>query len=192
LGAEGGGREADGSPQATDGALGRLAQEGFQLGEGVLDRIEVWGIRRQVEQLGASGFDRLADARSFVAAEVVHDDDVAWLQLGRQHLLDISLEGDAVDRPIENQGCHHPCRAQAGNEGRGLPVGMRDGGTQALTPGSATVRSGHLGRGPGLIDKHQAFGIEVELPFEPVPASFQDVGPLLLGRMRCLYGMARP
>ena len=49
------------------------------------------------------------------------------------------------------------------------------------------MRPGHVGRGPGLVDEHQAFGIEVELAVEPVPASLQDVGAVLLGRMRGLF-----
>ena len=28
------------------------------------------------------------------------------------------------------------------------------------------VLAGHLGRGPGLVDEHQALGLEVELPLE--------------------------
>ena len=40
--------------------------------------------------------------------------------------------------------------------------------------------AGHLGRSPGLIDEHQALGIEIELGFEPGFASPYDVGTLLL------------
>ena len=39
---------ADGVPQAVDGAFGRLAQERLELGECLLDRVEVGGVGRQV------------------------------------------------------------------------------------------------------------------------------------------------
>jgi hypothetical protein len=45
----------------------------------------------------------------------------------------------------------------------------------------------HVGAGPGLVDEHQAVGIEVELTLEPGPALAQDVGPLLLGGVRGLF-----
>lgn len=45
----------------------------------------------------------------------------------------------------------------------------------------------HIGAGPGLVDEHQSVGIKVQLPFEPGPTLAQDIGPLLLGGMRCLF-----
>jgi len=48
--------------------------------------------------------DRFPDRLAFVAAEVVHDDDVARLQSGHQGTLDIGTEFNAVDRPIEEDG----------------------------------------------------------------------------------------
>src|SRR5881275_3246821 len=50
-----GGRESvdeapDGGPKALDGAFGRLAQERLQLGESILNRVEVRTVGRQVEQ----------------------------------------------------------------------------------------------------------------------------------------------
>jgi len=46
--------------------------------------------------------------------------------------------------------------------------------------------AGHVGRGRGLVDEHQAVRIEVELTLEPLPAPRQDVRALLLGRVRRL------
>jgi hypothetical protein len=45
--AEGAHDGADGRPQAIDTALGGLAQDGLELGKGVLDRIEVGVAGRQ-------------------------------------------------------------------------------------------------------------------------------------------------
>lgn len=41
--------------------------------------------------------------------------------------------------------------------------------------------------GRGLVDEHEALGIEIELAVEPGLALLQDVGPLLLGRVRGLF-----
>src|SRR3954454_10209917 len=45
----------------------------------------------------------------------------------------------------------------------------------------------HVGRGPGLVDEDEARGIEVELALEPGLAPLQDVGAVLLGRLRRLF-----
>ena len=45
-----------------------------------------------------------ADGWSLVAGEVVHHDHVAGRELGHEHLVDIGLEGVAVDRTVEDHG----------------------------------------------------------------------------------------
>lgn len=50
-----------------------------------------------------------------------------------------------------------------------------------------TAQSGHLGRGPGFVDKDQAFGIKIGLKLEPRPSSFQNVRPLLLACVRRFF-----
>ena len=44
-----------------------FAQQRLELGEGVLDRVEVGAVGRQVAQLCAGGLDHLAHARPLVA-----------------------------------------------------------------------------------------------------------------------------
>jgi hypothetical protein len=73
-----------------------------------------------------------------------------------------------------------------------LPMGVGDGGTKPLAAQAVAVRAGHLGRGPGLIDEHQALRLEVELPLEPCPAPGQDIEAVLLGGVRGLYGWPAP
>ena len=41
----------DGVPETVDGSFSGLAQEGLQLGEGVLDRVEVGAVGRNIEQM---------------------------------------------------------------------------------------------------------------------------------------------
>jgi hypothetical protein len=67
----------DGLPEVVDGAGGSLAKHGFHLGEGVLDRVEVWGLRRQEQELCACRFDGFAGGRSFMSGQVVQDHDIA-------------------------------------------------------------------------------------------------------------------
>ena len=59
-------------------------------------------------------------------------------------------------------------------------MAMRDADTQSLAAAATAVRSGHAGRGPGLIDKDEMLGIEIELLLEPGLAALQDIRPILL------------
>ena len=97
-----------------------------------------------------------------------------------QDLLDIGLKGLAVDRSVQDHGRGHAREPQAGNEGGGLAVAVRHAHAQPLTPWSPAMLTGHLGRCPGLIDEHQALGIEVELSLGRGLAPPYDVGALLL------------
>ena len=69
--------------------FGGLAEESFEFGEDLLDRIEIGTVGRQEEQLGAGRPDRASDGFSLVTAEIVDDDNVAELKRWHQNLLDI-------------------------------------------------------------------------------------------------------
>lgn len=69
---------------------------------------------------------------------------------------------------------------------------MREAHPQPLAFRAATVTAGHIGGGQGLVYEDEAFGFEVDLTVEPLPALSQDVGAVLLDRVPGLYGMARP
>jgi hypothetical protein len=89
-------RTADG----FDGAHGDLAQEVLDLGEDLLDRVQVRRVFRQ-EELGAGGADELAYGFGFVTAEIVHDYDVAGMKRGDEDLFDIGPEALTVDGTVE-------------------------------------------------------------------------------------------
>ena len=109
------------------------------------------------------------------------------LSLRNEELLDIGFERERVDGPVEDERRNEAVETQAGDEGRRLPMAMRYGGSQPFPLGRAAVAARHIGRGPGLVDEDQLLRIEIELAFEPGLATFQNVGPLLLGRVRGLF-----
>jgi hypothetical protein len=73
----------------------------LELGEHLLDRVEVWTVRGQEQEPCAVTANGGADCMTFVAAEIVDDDDVAGLERGEEELLDIEMEAFAIDRPIK-------------------------------------------------------------------------------------------
>src|SRR5439155_12010713 len=61
-------------------------------------------VGRQKEELGADGSDQAADGMALVAAEVVHDDDIAGSPGRQQHLVDIARKLSPLIGPSMTQG----------------------------------------------------------------------------------------
>ena len=141
------------APSVLDGSLLGQAHPVLDLGEGLLDGVEVGRVRRQVAEPGAGGLDHLPDGGCLVGAEIVHDDDVTGLQHRHELLLDIGAEALTVDRPIEDARRGEPVAAQRPKEGQRAPVAMRGDAAQprALRPPAPQRR--HIGLDPGLVDE---------------------------------------
>ena len=107
----------------------------FELGEDLLDGVQVGRVFWQEDQLGSDGADKPAYGFSLVAAQIVHDDDVSRAKGWDKNLLDIGLKGFAIDRTIKKPWGVDPVMSQCGQEGRSLPVTVRD--LTDLEPGLA-------------------------------------------------------
>src|SRR6516165_12736569 len=92
---------ADCGTNGFEGSRGRLSQELLELGEDLLDWVQVRRIFGQKQELGAGRADERPYGLALVAAEIVHDDDVAGAKRGYQDPLDIGSKALAVDRPVE-------------------------------------------------------------------------------------------
>ena len=66
-------------------------------------------------------------------------------------------------------------------------MAVRDGRTATPAPWRAAAQAGHLGGCSGLIDEHQALGVEVRLRVEPRFALRRDIGALLLAGVRGFF-----
>jgi hypothetical protein len=60
---------ADGLPQTLAGALCCVTQHRLEFGEGLLDRVDVSAVGRQVDQPGAGRGDRLGNSGRLMAAQ---------------------------------------------------------------------------------------------------------------------------
>lgn len=183
---------ADSVPEGFDGARGGGSEERLELGESVLDRVQVRTVGRQIEELGARGLDRFAHAFDLVRAEIVEHDDVARTQLGRQGLLDIGQEARAVDRAVEDAGRRKAVVAQRGDDRRGFPmaVGYRAHDPRPAACPSVTARQGR-GR-PGLVEEHEPLRAQIRLARAPGAPRRGDVRAVLLSGMLRLFFRVRP
>jgi len=178
---------ADGLAHGIGSAGGGLAEQVLELGEGLLDRVEIRGILGQEDQLGADGSDSAAHDLALVTAEIVQDDDVAWPQGRNQHLLDIDAEPLSVDRSIDQPGRLDAITAQGSQEGHGLPAAVRNLGFEPCASLCPSPERRHVGLGPGLIEKYQAAGIDPVLILTPLRAPSRDVGTILLAGQRGFF-----
>jgi len=174
-------QSADSLPCCFDSSLGGLSEQRFKLSEHLFDRIEVGTVGRQEEKSGADRADGPAHRMTFVAAEIVHDDNVAGLERRHEELLDIGFEAFAVDWSIKDARCVDAVVPQGGQECECLPMPVRRLPTQALSPQSPAMGADHVGLGPGLIDEDETGRINLSLMSFPACPSARDVGPVLLG-----------
>ena len=180
MGREGIEQGTDAPPRCFDGSFCGFPEQVFQLGEDLLDRIEVWAVGRQEQQARASGPDYVPDSGLLVAGQVVEDDDVAGRERGAELLFDPLGEAVAIDRLIEDEGCVDPVAAQGGDEGHRLPVAIGHFCVKPLTVGRPTPQRCHVGLGPGLIDEHETCRIRSPLILLPLLPSSGDLRPQLL------------
>jgi len=152
----------------------------FELGEDLLDGIEVGTVGRQEEELGPGGSDSLADGLALVAAEIVHHHEIAWLEDGNEDLLDIGEEGFAVDRSVNDARSLEAVMAECRQEGERAPAAMRRLGDQLVAARSPAAQWRHVGLGPGLVDEDEATRIDPSLILPPLLTPSHDRGSILL------------
>lgn len=83
--------------------------------------------------LGTDGADRGADGLALVAAEIIHDHDVAGLEGRHEELPDVGEKAAAVDGAIEDARCGDAIVPQGGQEGHRRPVPVGNFGHQRRT-----------------------------------------------------------
>ena len=117
---------------------------------------------------------------AFVAAEIVHDDDITGRERGHQELFDISQKTLAIDRAIEHAGRVDAVMAKGGEERHRVPVAERNLSLQPLAARGPTPQRPHVGLGPSLINEHQSARIKPRLMCLPPHPLAGHVGPVLL------------
>ena len=186
-GAEAVQQRPDPSPGGLNGPFGRVTEQSLELGEDLFNRVEIGGVGRQEAQRGPHPLDGGAHGRTLVAAQIVHNDDSAGGECWQQTLFDIGQEAGAVERAIEDTGSGNTVVAQRGHQGQRVPVPVRAGRAQPLASGTAAMRAGHVGLGPGLIQEHKPARIKLALPALPPAAAAHDVRAVLLGGHQAFF-----
>ena len=137
--------------------------------------------------MGSGGAYGVSHRLTFMTAEIIEHDDIAWPQGGYQELPDPRRERNPVDRTIKDAGGDDAGAAQAGHEGHRLPMTMRHPRDKTLAAGRPAMLAGHIGFGPGFIDEDQSVRVDVTLMTLPALALTSNVGPVLLRGVQCFF-----
>ena len=88
----------------------------FQLGEGLLDGVQVWAVWRQGEEPALVSPQRGGGFDVFVGCKVIADHDRSRFDLRDQHLADIGGERFAIHGPFDDPGSNEPIVDKACDE----------------------------------------------------------------------------
>lgn len=178
---------ADTPPSGLLGSFSGLAQEVFELGKDLFDRVEVGAVGRQEQEPRSSGPDGCPDGGLLVAGEVVEDDDVARPQRRAELLFDPLGKAGTIDRLIEHEGRVDPVAAQRGDEGHRLPMAIGHLGVEPLADRGPASQWRHVRLGPGLIHEDETSGIRPVLELLPLLAPPGHLGPQLFGGKHAFF-----
>jgi hypothetical protein len=171
---------SDGFPEYIDSSRFGLSQQGLQFCEDLFDRVEIRRVGWQEQQSGTRVADHVPDAVALVAVEVVHDDDVAWLQCGYKDLRDIGFEAQAIDGTVNDTGRCQTITPQRSKECQCFPMPMWQLGLEWQTAFAPASEPRHVGLDPCLVDEDQTRRINPALILLPPVSPPGDIRPVLL------------
>src|ERR1700733_15164109 len=189
---DGGEGFGDSVGDGVEGSGRGFSDEAFDLGEDLLDRVEVGGVFWKEQETPAGGLDRVSHGFAFLRSQIVEHDDVVALEGRDQELFDVGEKPLAVDGTVERAGRVDAVVAQRSQECRRLPMAVRDLGDEPTSARRPTVEPGHVGLGPGLVDEHQSRRIDALLMASPAPAMALYVRTILLARDKRLFLSVTP
>ena len=141
----------------------------------------------KVTQSGTGRFNHLSHTGNFVHREAIHHHDVAALEGGSKTSFEIGHERCCIHGSIQHEGRDHSTTAQAGDEGDGLPMPVRNMIDQPNAARAAAARPHHGGVGRGLVDEHQTGRVKHALFSHPAPPGAGHVRALLLRRVQSFF-----
>ena len=84
----------------------------------------------------------------------------------------------AVDRTVDEPRRLDAVVTKRGDEGHGFPMAMENFRHQSFAPPRPAAQRLHVGLRPGLVDEHQALGVDPALALRPLDAPPRDIRPI--------------
>ncbi|SMB81804.1 hypothetical protein SAMN00790413_04729 [Deinococcus hopiensis KR-140] len=97
---------SNGRDEAVDCSTSLRSDGRLDLREHQLDRIKVWTIRRKEQDPTTLCFNKCWNRRSMMRRQVVHDNDLSWLQDRTNQMADVPFKRWTVDGTSQNERDH--------------------------------------------------------------------------------------
>ena len=122
-----------------------------------------------------------------MAAQIVHDDNVAGRERRHEALFDIIGEALAVDRLVQHTRGIDPVVAKRREKGHSAPMAIGHLGMEPLSHGRPAAQRRHIGLRPGFVDEDETSWIKPALILLPLLAPPSDRGAELFGGQHAFF-----
>lgn len=162
----------------------------FQLREGHFDGVQVWRVFWQIQEPCAAFGQRLLRPRAFVHVEIIQDHDIAFAKGRRELGFNISVEGVAIHRAINDPRRSEFMAAQTGDEGLGMPFAKRCLPLEPFAFRRPATQAAHVGFDRCFIDEDKATWLSAHRRLAialPLDAGSTNITAFLFRRQQCFF-----
>jgi hypothetical protein len=157
----------DSKLKSRERACFESAEALFELCPAFLDRVEVWRVRRQIEQ-GCSGLaDEIFHARDLVRSEVIQNHNLAGLELRAENLLQVSEKDIAIGGSFDHPSANPTGSTDGTQNSQRAPVACRNSFVHTLAAQRAPITPGHFCCYTAFVDENEALRIDLFAFFLP-------------------------
>ena len=178
---------ADRCAEGFNGSRAGGSQRMLEFGKQLLDRVQVGRILRQKNEMCAGVANGGSHGFASVAAEIVHNDDIARPERGEENRFDIEQKTLAIDGAIDEPGRIDAIVTERSQERHRVPVTVRCFRFEPFSYGAPAAQWRHVGLRPGLVDKDEPRRINARLIARPLRAPSLHVGTVLLFGQKCFF-----
>lgn len=157
-----------------------------------LDRVQVRRVGRQELHRGPCSLDELDGLRVLVDSEVVEENNVAWMEVHAELLLDELEPSLAVEGALELLVTENPVLADRANDREVLSLLGRAPINETLAANGPPVLGYELEVAAGLVDEDELREIDGLYPLGKGPSLLDDVRSLLLIGPKLFFFLVMP
>ena len=165
---------------------------GLELGECLLDGIEIGAVGRQEQEPAFVALEGSCGGRAAVRREVIEDDDGSRLERGSKLGRNIDVEDFAVHCAFDHPGRDDAVAGQTGDEGLGIPFAEWSGAVEPFSDRRPAPEPGEAGLHGSFVDEHQTVRLATHARLaagDPFKARGANIGTLTLGCDQAFFYM---
>lgn len=132
-----------------------LADEVLDFGPAIFDRVKLWGVRREKENLSSSFFDETESFVILVDDEIIEHDDMITLEIRNKEFSDKNAKSRFIKPALKEHLGEHSSNGESTDERVMLPLLHAGWLEQSLASRSPAIEKRHIQIKPCLIYENQ-------------------------------------